>query len=77
MQQYPKCRTCKHSKSKHRLSFGVLLQIACLDCYNFIQNGPTYDWEMDNDYVAPNAWHPYIPDNLTYIEKLAERRGLV
>jgi hypothetical protein len=72
--QYPKCITCKHSKTKHRTLY---LGGICDDCFSFLQFGPTYDWEIDLDYKHVNYSHPYIPDNLSYIEKLAERKGLL
>jgi len=53
----------------------------CLDCYNYFNNGPTYEWEYEDgpevNSETFNYYHNYHPDNLTYIEKLAERRGLV
>ena len=77
---YPKCKHYNHSRTKHvDYMHGNRLGVSfCWDCYNF---GPTYEWEydvsLDVDSETFNCYHNYYPDNLSYIEKLAERRGLV
>lgn len=79
MMPYPKCQHCGHSKTKHRnITFGQTGDRSyCVDCPNFIFQGATYDWEIDKSIDEINMYHAYHPDNLSYIEKLAERRGLV
>lgn len=72
--QYPKCKTCKHSKSSHG---AVYLGGFCEDCYNFALNGPNFDFEWDIEVEKFNYCYHYIPDNLAFVEKLAERKRLV
>jgi ribosomal protein L37AE/L43A len=73
---YPKCQHCGHSRTKHIRSFSDVF--VCNDCSSYIQFGPTYEWEFDADpQKVSNYVHAYHPDNLSYIEKLAERKGLV
>jgi len=75
MQQYPKCRTCGHSKTKHVPLFNY--PGFCRDCWTIVLEGPQYEWEIDMNLTKINMYHKYTPDNLTYIEKLAERRKLI
>ena len=74
MNQYPKCQNCKHSKSNHG---AVYLNGLCEGCYNFALHGPHFEFEWELDMEHPKYCKTYIPDNLSFIEKLAERRGLV
>lgn len=83
MMQYPKCRHCGHSKTKHvnQVSGKQLAISFCWDCYNFFTYGPIYEWEYNTGPAMNsgtfNYYHKYHPDNLSYIEKLAERRKLI
>lgn len=71
MMRYPPCKICKHSKSQHDRNF-------CADCQSFYLFGPKYEYEIDMENTLKwDVHHPYLPDNLSYIEKVAERRGLV
>jgi hypothetical protein len=84
MLTYPKCKDCKHSKSKH----GVALVstyvgwhkrrkttevLRCFDCDKFLVYGPTYEWEFDVVATNVRPHHEYRPDNLGYLEHKYEK----
>ena len=78
MKRYPKCKYCKHSKSKHNPNNSASLKSfdGCLDCWNFYQYGATYEWEIDEDNSDLNIFHQYSPDNLAFLEKKYERKNV-
>jgi hypothetical protein len=57
--------------------FTIILKAFVGDCFNFWNDGPTYEWEIDQPVSGVNMYHKYIPDNLAFVEKLARSRGLV
>jgi len=77
--RYAPCKVCRHSKSKHN-PLWIGKQV-CYDCQRWDMDGPSRDWEMDEfpgEAGCPwNYMHNYVPDNLAFIEKLAERRKLI
>jgi hypothetical protein len=79
--QYPKCKHCGHSKTKHRSypdRSGYLP--LCWSCYDFWLNGPNLSWETDasqENFKVGGMYHRYLPDNLSFVEQLAARRKLI
>lgn len=85
MLTHPKCKHCKHSKSKHGLGLvskyagyrkrrQVVAMPRCFDCDKFLVYGPTYEWEFDVVAINVRPHHEYTPeDNLVYLERKYEK----
>jgi hypothetical protein len=59
------CRKCKHVARRHYQSI-AMPEVICLDCVLAKQ-------QVDN----PNCWHDFQPDNLTFVEQEAKKKGLI
>lgn len=44
-----------------------------MDCWNLINFGFTYEWEINIDARCINHYHPYLPDNLAFLERKYEK----